>query len=123
MKKVSFCGISGSGMSALAQILALSGVEVQGSDRNFDLGRDEANKKALESVGIRIVPQDGSAITEDLDFVCASTAVEDSIADVRAAKEKMCRLKRGRSFWQKFSIATNMALPWAEPAVKPQQRQ
>lgn len=93
MKKVSFCGISGSGMSALAQILALSGVEVQGSDRNFDLGRDEANKKALESVGIRIVPQDGSAITEDLDFVCASTAVEDSIADVRAAKEKNVPIK------------------------------
>ena len=93
MKKVSFCGISGSGMSALAQILALSGVEVQGSDRNFDLGRDEANKKALESVGIRIVPQDGSAITEDLDFVCASTAVEDNIADVRAAKEKNVPIK------------------------------
>ena len=93
MKKVSFCGISGSGMSALAQVLALSGVEVQGSDRNFDLGRDEVNRKALESVGIRIVPQDGSAITEDLDFVCASTAVEDTIADVRVAKAKNVPIK------------------------------
>lgn len=93
MKKVSFCGISGSGMSALAQILALSGVEVQGSDRNFDLGRDEVNRKALESIGIRIVPQDGSGITTDLDFVCASTAVEDTIADVRAAKEKNVPIK------------------------------
>lgn len=93
MKKVSFCGISGSGMSSLAQVLALSGVEVQGSDRNFDLGRDWANKEAFEKMGIRIVPQDGSAITPDLDFVCASTAVEDTIADVRAAKEKNVPIK------------------------------
>lgn len=93
MKKVSFCGISGSGMSALAQILALSGVEVQGSDRNFDLERDAVNRKALESIGIRIVPQDGSGITSDLDFVCASTAVEDTIADVRVAKEKNIPIK------------------------------
>lgn len=93
MKKVSFCGISGSGMSALAQILALSGVEVQGSDRNFDLGRDRKNQKSLANLGIRIVPQDGSGITTDLDFVCASTAVEDTIADVQAAKEKNVPIK------------------------------
>ena len=93
MKKVSFCGISGSGMSSLAQILSLSGVKVQGSDRNFDLGRDLQNKEALEKMGISIVPQDGSGIGEDLDFVCVSTAVEDTIADVRVAKEKNIPLK------------------------------
>jgi UDP-N-acetylmuramate--alanine ligase len=93
MKKVSFCGISGSGMSSLAQILALSGAEVRGSDRNFDLGRDITNKDALEKMGIRIIPQDGSGISEDLDFVCASTAVEGSIADVRVAKEKNVAIK------------------------------
>ena len=88
MKKVSFCGISGSGMSAIAQVLKHSGYEVRGTDRNFDLGRDLENKKALERIGIKIFPQDGSAVTDDLDYVCASTAVEDSIADIKAAKEK-----------------------------------
>lgn len=88
MKKVSFCGISGSGMSALAQILCHMGVKVRGSDRNFDLQRDLKTKKALESLGIQIYPQDGSAIDESLDFVCASTAVEDTIADIKAAKNK-----------------------------------
>lgn len=87
MKKVSFCGISGSGMSALAQILKLSGVDVRGSDRNFDLGRDLENRKRLENIGIQIFPQDGSAVSTDLDFICASTAVEDTIADIKAAKE------------------------------------
>jgi len=93
MKKISFCGISGSGMSALAQILKLSGYNVCGSDRNFDLGRDEENRRRLEQLGIRIFPQDGSAVTSDLDYVCTSTAVEDTIPDIRAAKEKNIPLK------------------------------
>ena len=73
MKKISFCGISGSGMSALAQVLCLSGYDVRGSDRNFDLGRDLKNKAALENLGIKIYPQNGSAIDKELDFLCAST--------------------------------------------------
>ncbi len=93
MTKVSFCGISGSGMSPLAQILKLSGYEVQGSDRNFDLGCDLDNKQALETLGIKIYPQDGSSITSDLDFLCASTAVESSILDIKVAKEKNISIK------------------------------
>ena len=92
MKKVSFCGISGSGMSSLAQVLHFSGYEVCGSDRNFDLGRDSENKKALENLGIKIFPQDGSAVSADLDFLCASTAVEDTIPDIKAAKEKNVKI-------------------------------
>lgn len=93
MKKVSFCGISGSGMSSLAQILNLSGYNVRGSDRDFDLGRNLRTKELLQKTGISIFPQDGSAIAEDLDFVCASTAVEDTIPDIRAAKEKNIPIK------------------------------
>lgn len=88
MTKVSFCGISGSGMSALAQILKLRGNEVYGSDRSFDQGKDEANKKALEEIGIVIKPQDGSAVADNLETLYVSTAVEDSIPDVKAALEK-----------------------------------
>ncbi len=91
--KISFCGISGSGMSSLAQILKHQGHEVRGSDRNFDLGRDAVNKAALERLGIKLFKQDGSAVTSDLDFVCASTAVEDSIADIKAAKERGVTIK------------------------------
>ena len=93
MKKVSFCGISGSGMSSLAQILRLSGYQVRGSDRNFDLGRDMKNKEALEKLGIKIFPQDGSAIDKHLDFVCTSTAVENTVPDIEMAKEKKCCVK------------------------------
>lgn len=85
MKKVSFCGISGSGMSALAQVLKAKGVDVSGSDRSFDLGHDLENKKALESINIKIFKQDGSAVTPDTDFLYVSTAVEDSIPDVQKA--------------------------------------
>ena len=45
MTKVSFCGISGSGMSALAQILKLCGNEVYGSDRSFDQGKRPSQQK------------------------------------------------------------------------------
>ena len=93
MTKVSFCGISGSGMSSLAQILKLSGYEVQGSDRNFDLNLDMKSKEALEKLGIKIFPQNGSGITQDLDYVCASTAVEDTILDIKVAKEKGVPIK------------------------------
>lgn len=93
MVKISFCGISGSGMSSLAQILKLSGNDVRGSDRNFDFGRDLQNRKALEKIGIKIYPQDGSAVSDDLDFLCASTAVEDTIPDIKVAKEKNICIK------------------------------
>lgn len=94
MTKVSFCGISGSGMSALAQILKHQGYEVQGSDRSFDQGHDEKNKKALETLGIIIKPQDGSAITDDVETLYISSAVEDSIPDIKAALEKNITIKK-----------------------------
>ena len=88
MTKVSFCGIGGSGMSALAQILKLKGFEVRGSDRSFDQGRDVDNKAALEDFGIEIFKQDGSAVSDDLDTLYISTAVEETIPDVREALKK-----------------------------------
>lgn len=93
MTKISFCGISGNGVSALAQIMAKKGFEVRGSDRSFDNGGDVERKKALEEVGIKIYPQDGSAITDDVETLYVSTAVEDSIPDVQAAKEKNIEIK------------------------------
>ena len=94
MTKVSFCGISGSGMSALAQILKHKGYEVIGSDRSFDQGKDARNKQALIDMGIEIKPQNGSAITNDVDTLYVSTAVEDSIPDVKAALDKNIPIKK-----------------------------
>ena len=94
MKKVSFCGISGSGMSALAQVLKAKGVEVSGSDRSFDQGKDVQNKAALENVGIKIFKQDGSAVDKDTDFLYISTAVEPTIPDVKKALDLGIPIKK-----------------------------
>ena len=94
MKKVGFCAVSGSGMSALAQVLNFKGIKVFGSDRSFDQGKDEKNKKALTSVGIEIYPQDGSMFENDIDTLYVSTAVEDTIPDVKRAKELDISIKK-----------------------------
>ncbi len=92
--KISFCGISGSGMSALAQVMKARGAEVCGSDRSFDQGKDQEQKKALESLGIKIFKQDGSAVSSDLDCLYVSIAVEDTIPDVKAALEKGIKVQK-----------------------------
>ena len=94
MKKVSFCGISGSGMSALAQVLVVKGYDVSDSDRSFDQGKDYNNKKALESIGIKIFEQNGDAINSDTDYLYVSTAVEESIADVKKALKLGVTIKK-----------------------------
>lgn len=87
MKKVGFCAIGGSGMSALAQVLKFKNNDVCGSDRSFDQNKDLKNKQALMDMGIKIYPQDGSMIDETLSVLYASTAVEDTVADIKRAKE------------------------------------
>lgn len=94
MKKVSFCGISGSGMSALAQVLKTKGYDVSGSDRSFDQGKDAQNKKALEELGIKIFEQNGDAICPDTDCLYVSTAVEDTIPDVKKALDLGISIKK-----------------------------
>lgn len=94
MKVVSFCGISGSGMSALAQVLKAKGYVVKGSDRSFDQNKDVQNKKALESLGIEIFKQDGSAVDDKTDFLYISTAVEESIPDVKKALDLGVQIKK-----------------------------
>ncbi len=94
MTKVCFCGVSGNGMSPLAQILSLKGYEVYGSDRSFDAGRDEANRKSLENMGVKIIPQDGSGITKDMDTVYISAALDETNPDVKAALELGIDIKK-----------------------------
>lgn len=94
MTKVAFCAVSGNGMSALAQILLKKGYEVYGSDQSFDAGRDAANLKALTTVGVKIIPQDGSGISDDMEFLCVSSAIPENNPDVMAAKSKNIPIKK-----------------------------
>lgn len=81
-----FSGIAGAGMNPLAQLMRARGHDVQGSDRSFDQGKNREVAARLGALGIVIRPQDGSAITADLDRFVYSTAVEAETPEVRAAR-------------------------------------
>lgn len=82
-----FIGIAGVGMSAIAQYLQGIGKNVSGSDRYFHDGEYNKTKEQLEKEGIKCFVQDGSGITKDTDLVVVSTAIEDSVFEVKKAKE------------------------------------
>ncbi len=83
-----FCGIGGSGMSALAEYLIKSNVTVYGSDRSFDNAGNVIIKEKLSNLGIKLFPQDGSGITDFNGTLVISSAIENSIPDVAKAIEK-----------------------------------
>ncbi|MBU6158912.1 MAG: UDP-N-acetylmuramate--alanine ligase [Bacteroidetes bacterium] len=81
-----FIGIAGTGMSALAQYLQGTGMQVSGSDRNFQTGVPNDTQTKLQAEGIQCFPQDGSGITNATDLIVVSTAIEDTVAEVVKAK-------------------------------------
>ena len=87
IKSPFFIGIAGAGMSAIAQYLSGTGRKVSGSDRFFNDGKANDIREKLEAAGINCFVQDGSGITPDTDLVVASTAVEDTVAEIVKAKE------------------------------------
>ncbi|WP_346238058.1 UDP-N-acetylmuramate--L-alanine ligase [Niabella insulamsoli] len=82
-----FIGVAGAGMSAIAQYLQGSGMMVSGSDRFFNEGKAGDIRQKLEDEGIRCFLQDGSGITPETDLVVASTAIEDTVIEIKKAKE------------------------------------
>ena len=102
MKKIAFSGAAGNGISPLEQIMALKGYQVYGSDYSFDIGKDLDRKQALEEVGVHIVPQDGSAITDDLDFLCVSAAINENNPDIKAALNKNIPIKKRSDLLQEI---------------------
>lgn len=84
---VAFCGVGGSGMSAIAQVLAANKIKVIGTDRNFDQGNCLDMKSKLESQSIKIFKQDGSFANDKPNVLVVSTAIEKTIPDVKAALE------------------------------------
>jgi UDP-N-acetylmuramate--alanine ligase len=82
-----FVGIAGAGMSAIAQYLQGTGVQVAGSDRFFNDGKAGDIKEKLEAEGIKCFLQNGEGITSATDLVVVSTAIEDTVIEVKKAKE------------------------------------
>ncbi len=84
--RLHFAGVAGSGMSALAQFVAMKGGRASGSDRSFDRGQRPAARAFLEALGVVIHGQDGSGLEGDCAALVVSTAVEEDVPDVAAAR-------------------------------------
>ncbi len=93
MKKIAFSGAAGNGISPLEQIMSLKGYKVYGSDYSFDIGKDADRKQALQDVGITIIPQDGSGITDDIEYLCVSAAINENNPDIKVARAKNIPIK------------------------------
>src|SRR5215470_8274537 len=81
-----FCGVGGSGMTPLALIIRARGGLVEGSDRALDQGRNTKRFDFLRARGVLLHPQDGSGVTRASQIVVTSTAVEETVPDVQAAR-------------------------------------
>src|SRR3954454_11358330 len=81
-----FCGVGGSGMTPLALIVKARGDLVEGSDRALDQGRNGERFDFLRSHGVLLHPQDGSGVQRADQILVTSAAVEETVADVQAAR-------------------------------------
>src|SRR6266852_414 len=86
MIRYHFSGIAGAGMNPLALVVRSRGHEVQGSDRSFDRGENAEVEQSLRRAGVVIKPQDGTAVTPDIDRFVFSAAVEVDTPEMRAAR-------------------------------------
>ena len=101
-----FAGVGGSGMLPLALILRARGVEVSGSDRALDQGRTSDKFEFLRARGVALFAQDGSGLTRAEQVLVISTAVEDTVPDVVAARRLGARvMTRAELLAQLFNAA------------------
>ena len=91
-EKVHFIGAAGFGVSALAQFHVMGGGAATGSDRTFDVGGAPELRAKLEALGIKILPQDGSALDGSHAYAVASTAIEKDNQDLERVRERGLRL-------------------------------
>ena len=82
-----FIGIAGTGMSALAQYLQETGLQVAGSDRQFVKDAPNEMQAKLSQAGIHCYEQDGNSLTSDFDVVIVSTAIENTVVEVQQAQQ------------------------------------
>ena len=93
-----FIGVAGVGMSAIAQYLQGIGKNVSGSDRYFHPEEYNKTKEQLENEGIKCFLQDGSGITAETDLIVVSTAIEDTVYEVKKPKNSEFRLLKEANF-------------------------
>ena len=73
-------------MTPLALIIQAGGGRVEGSDRALDQGRNTKRFDFLRAHGVRLHPQDGSGVVRASQILVTSTAVEETVPDVQAAR-------------------------------------
>ncbi len=73
-------------MSSLAQILHQRGNWVGGSDRNFDQKKNRVFFNKLQKQGIFLFPQNETSISEDIDFMVVSSAIEKNNTETVKAR-------------------------------------
>ncbi len=81
---VHFVGIGGSGMSGIAEVMLSLGYAVQGSDL-----RANAQTRRLESLGATVFIGHAADHIRDADAVVVSSAVDESNAEVAAARQAL----------------------------------
>jgi UDP-N-acetylmuramate--alanine ligase len=105
-KSYFFCGIGGSGMLPLANIVRDTGASVAGSDRALDQGRLGPKFEWLQSLGIDLFAQDGSGLVSGEQILIASAAIEDSVPDIAKANALGCqRMTRAELLAELFNAA------------------
>ena len=105
-KSYFFCGIGGSGMLPLANIVRDAGATVAGSDRALDQGRLGPKFEWLQSLGIALFAQDGSGLVSGDQILIASAAIEDSVLDIAKANALSCeRMTRAELLADLFNAA------------------
>ena len=91
-EKAHFVGAAGFGVSALAQFHVMGGGSATGSDRAFDAGSASELRSKLEALGVKIFPQDGSALDGSHAYAVASTAIEKDNKDLERVRALGLRL-------------------------------
>ncbi len=93
-------------MMPLAILLRKSGASVSGSDRAYDQGKTPEKFQRLKDLGVKITPQNGVGITADIDMLVVSSAIEDSIPDVKVALDlNIPIITRGQLLAQAFNAS------------------
>ena len=81
-------------MSALALALLAQGHNIRGSDRSRDQGQSLEKFSALTKAGVQMYAQDGSGLDASVSMLVVSSAIEESIPDVQAARALNIAVKK-----------------------------
>ncbi|MCK5780167.1 MAG: UDP-N-acetylmuramate--L-alanine ligase [Psychrilyobacter sp.] len=106
MKKVFFIGINGIGMSGLAKVMAKSGYQVSGSDKNK---KDVALE--LEKLGVKIYYEHKEDNVRGMDLVVRSSAIKLTNPEYSYAKNNNIEvIKRGELLALLFNKKSGIAI-------------